>query len=157
MTHDDERPALEPLPDEPRPRWASSPAPAPPFEAASAGGTAEGPAVPAAPRAPRGAPKWETAARERLRTAIRRFRKPLSDLHGRDANEGDTRLLVTDFLCEGLGFDKFTDLTTEYQVRGEYADYGVPATGCRSRSHSPLTSTCSQKAAPPTRPTNSST
>src|SRR5206468_2478634 len=42
-----------------------------------------------------------------------------------DANEGDTRLLVTDFLCDALGFDKFSDLTTEYQVKGEFADYGL--------------------------------
>ena len=71
------------------------------------------------------APKWELDTRERLRSAIRKFSKPLSELVARDANEGDTRLLVTDFLCEGLGYDKYTDLTTEYQVRGEFADYGV--------------------------------
>lgn len=70
-------------------------------------------------------PKWEQETRERLRAAIRRFSKPLADLQTRDANEGDTRLLVTDFLCEGLGFDKYEHLTTEYQVRGEFADYGV--------------------------------
>jgi hypothetical protein len=74
---------------------------------------------------PRAVPKWETEARERLKAAVRRFSKPLSDLVARDANEGDTRLLVTDFLCEGFGFDKYTDLTTEYQVKGEFADYGV--------------------------------
>jgi len=61
----------------------------------------------------RSAPKWETEARDRLKTAIRRFSKPLADLVARDANEGDTRLLVTDFLCDGLGFDKYADLTTE--------------------------------------------
>jgi predicted type IV restriction endonuclease len=70
-------------------------------------------------------PKWEAAARERLKAAIKKYSKPLADLAARDANEGDTRLLVTDFLCEGLGFDKYTDLTTEYQVKGEFADYGV--------------------------------
>ena len=32
---------------------------------------------------------------------------------------------MTDFLCEALGFDKYEDLTTEYQVKGEFADYGV--------------------------------
>jgi predicted type IV restriction endonuclease len=74
---------------------------------------------------PRPVPKWEMEARERLKVAIRRFARPLSDLAARDANEGDTRLLVTDFLCEGFGFDKYTDLTTEYQVKGEFADYGV--------------------------------
>lgn len=71
------------------------------------------------------APKWETAARERMRTAIKRFSKPLADLVARDANEGDTRLLVTDMLCEGFGFDKYSELTTEYRVKGEFADYGI--------------------------------
>jgi hypothetical protein len=73
----------------------------------------------------RGAPKWEAEARDRLRAAVRRFGKPLADLVARDANEGDTRLLVTDFLCDGLGYDKYADLTTEYQVKGEFADYGL--------------------------------
>lgn len=73
----------------------------------------------------RTAPKWETDARDRVRAAIRRYSKPLTDLVARDANEGDTRLLVTDFLCDGLGYDKYEELTTEYQVKGEFADYGI--------------------------------
>ena len=70
-------------------------------------------------------PKWETSARERIKGAIKKFSKPLADLVTRDANEGDTRLLVTDMLCEGFGFDKYTELTTEYRVKGEFADYGI--------------------------------
>jgi Type I restriction enzyme R protein N terminus (HSDR_N) len=77
----------------------------------------------------RSGPKWQMEARERLRSAIRKFGKPLNDLLARDANEGDTRLLVTDFLREGFGFDTYEDLTTEYQVRGEFADYGVRIDG----------------------------
>lgn len=75
--------------------------------------------------APRGAPKWETDTKDQIRAALRRFSKPLQDLIARDANEGDTRMLVTDFLTMGLGYDKYSDLTTEYQVKGEFADYGV--------------------------------
>lgn len=70
-------------------------------------------------------PKWEEEARASIRTAIRRFTKPLREIVARDANEGDTRLIITDFLCEGLGYDKFDDLTTEFAVRGEFADYGI--------------------------------
>ena len=73
----------------------------------------------------RSLPKWEHEARASTRSAIRRFSKPLADLLERDANESDTRLLVTDFICEALGFDKYEDLTTEYQVKGEFAGYGV--------------------------------
>ncbi|MCU1439811.1 MAG: hypothetical protein JWP85_808 [Rhodoglobus sp.] len=70
-------------------------------------------------------PKWEIATRERVRVALKKFARPLQDLVARDANEGDTRLLITDLLCEALGYDKYEDLTTEYMVRGEFADYGV--------------------------------
>jgi len=70
-------------------------------------------------------PKWETTARERVKVSIRRYSKPLADLLARDANEGDTRLLVTDILEHALGFDKYEDLTTEYGVKGEFADYGI--------------------------------
>jgi predicted type IV restriction endonuclease len=77
------------------------------------------------PKPSTAAPKWETTARERMRAAIKRFSKPLADLVARDANEGDTRLLVTDMLCDGFGFDKYAELTTEYRVKGEFADYGI--------------------------------
>lgn len=70
-------------------------------------------------------PIWEENAKAAIKTGIRKFAKPLAELVTRDANEGDTRLLITDFLCEALGYDKFEDLTTEYAVRYEFADYGV--------------------------------
>lgn len=70
-------------------------------------------------------PKWEKNAKERIRESIKKFRSPLAELVARDANEGDTRLLVTDMLCDALGFDKYEDLTTEYLVKGEFADYGL--------------------------------
>ncbi len=76
------------------------------------------------PKKPAG-PKWEVDARDEIRAALLKFQKPLQELVNRDANEGDTRLLVTDFLCMGLGYDKYDDLTTEYAVRGEFADYGI--------------------------------
>lgn len=81
------------------------------------------------PPKPRSRPKWEETARDRIRQAIKRYSRPLADLAARDANEGDTRLLVTDFLCDGLGYDKYADLTTEYRVKGEFADFGIRMDG----------------------------
>lgn len=75
--------------------------------------------------AARTTPKWEEAARERVKAAVKKYQKPLADLIARDANEGETRLLVTDFLCDGLGYDKFSDLSMEYAVQRDFADYGV--------------------------------
>lgn len=70
-------------------------------------------------------PKWELMAIDQIHDAIKRYIKPLEALRARDANEGDTRMVVTDMLCEGLDYDKFKDLTTEYMVKQEFADYGV--------------------------------
>jgi hypothetical protein len=72
----------------------------------------------------RRAPKWEVDARDRVRVAVERLAGSLASLIGRDADEGDTRLLVTDFLCDGLGYGR-DDLITEYQAKGEFAGYGV--------------------------------
>lgn len=74
------------------------------------------------------APKWETIARDQVK-AIRSLVKPALDMRDRDANEGDTRLLVTDVLVDVLGYDKYADLSTEYQTRGEFADYGLRIDG----------------------------
>lgn len=82
-------------------------------------------AGPPRPKVLRAVPKWEQETRDRVRSYVRKFNKPLQDLVARDANEGDTRLLITDFLCDALGYDKYEDLTTEYAVKGEFADYGV--------------------------------
>jgi hypothetical protein len=71
------------------------------------------------------APRWETETRERVRAGIRKFARPLSDLIARDANEGDTRMLVNRMLTDVLGYDEFSELTTEYAVKGEFADYGI--------------------------------
>lgn len=61
--------------------------------------------------------------------ARQRFTRSCSGLLNRrmlrDANEGDTRLLVTDFLEHALGYDKYEELTTEYGVKGDFADYGI--------------------------------
>lgn len=85
--------------------------------------------TPEAKKATKAPPKWETTVKDRLKATLKKFSKPLAEIVSRDANEGDTRLLVTDLLCDGLGFDKFADLTTEYQVKGEFADYGVRIDG----------------------------
>lgn len=74
-------------------------------------------------------PKWETTAHSEVMAAVKKFSGPLQALADRDANEGDTRLLVTDLLSEGLGYDKFNDLSTEYRVKQNFADYAVRIDG----------------------------
>lgn len=77
------------------------------------------------PKAGRTAPKWEAAVLDRIKSSLKRFQKPLAGLIETDGNEADTRLFVTDFLCDALGYDKYSELCTEYRVKNEYVDYGI--------------------------------
>ncbi|MBB6171375.1 hypothetical protein HNR23_001435 [Nocardiopsis mwathae] len=70
-------------------------------------------------------PQWEAEVRARLAACVHRFSGPLSDLIARDANEGDTRMLVADFLSDALNYSKYGGLTTEYRTSGESIDYGI--------------------------------
>jgi hypothetical protein len=72
-----------------------------------------------------GIPKWEEKARERISTGIRRLAKPTQMLRDKDAAEADTRHLVTDMLVDLLGFNKYEHLTAEFNVKGDWADYGI--------------------------------
>lgn len=78
-----------------------------------------------APKKETAVPQWQAKVRERVKTQIKQYQKPLAELRARDANEGDTRLFLTDFLCDALGYDKYADMTTEYAVKAEFADYGL--------------------------------
>ncbi|KOX13998.1 hypothetical protein [Nocardiopsis sp. NRRL B-16309] len=68
---------------------------------------------------------WETPVRGRLAAAIDRLSGPLAELIERDANDGDTRLLVADFLSVGLNYSKYQELTTEYRTSGDSVDYAI--------------------------------
>lgn len=87
------------------------------------------PPVEASPSTPKGrasgAPKWETNAKTRISAGLKRLAKPTLMLKEKDAAEADTRHLVTDFLVEVLGYDKYENLTAEFNVKGDWADYGI--------------------------------
>ncbi|WP_184585316.1 hypothetical protein [Lipingzhangella halophila] len=68
---------------------------------------------------------WERQTCERLAAAMDRFSGPLAELTARDANQGDTRLWVLDFLTYGFNFSKHSELTTEYRTGGASIDYAI--------------------------------
>ena len=74
-------------------------------------------------------PKWEVDARLQIKSGLKALKKPLTDLVTKDAVEADTRLYITDFMERVLGYDKYTNLTAEYAVNGDWADYGVKIDG----------------------------
>jgi len=74
-------------------------------------------------------PKWEVNARLQIKSGLKALKKPLTDLVTKDAVEADTRLYITDFMERVLGYDKYSNLTAEYAVNGDWADYGVKIDG----------------------------
>ena len=47
----------------------------------------------------------------------------------RDVNESDTVTIVTDMLAELFGFDKYSEITSEYVIRGTYVDLAIKLDG----------------------------
>jgi predicted type IV restriction endonuclease len=73
-------------------------------------------------------PKWESDCREQIKAAVPRVATYLATFITKNAGEADTRVLVMDLL-QALGFSPYEEITQEYQVRGEYADYALQIEG----------------------------
>ena len=63
--------------------------------------------------------------RERFESGLKRLRPILQQQRDRDVSEADTVTLVKDVLSLMLGYDKYTELTGEYMIRGTYCDLAV--------------------------------
>lgn len=66
---------------------------------------------------------------ERLAVALKRFQPIISSARARDVNESDTVTIVTDLLAELFGYDKYTEITKEYAIRGTYCDLAIQLDG----------------------------
>jgi predicted type IV restriction endonuclease len=66
---------------------------------------------------------------ERITSAMKRFQPILSSAKARDVNESDTVTIVLDILAEMLGYDKYTEITKEYAIRGTYCDLAIELEG----------------------------
>ncbi len=62
---------------------------------------------------------------DRLRAAVPRFHKILTDARNRDVNESDTVTIVVDLLADVFGFDKYAEITSEQAIRGTFCDLAV--------------------------------
>jgi hypothetical protein len=65
----------------------------------------------------------------RLSGGIKRFQPILTSAKSRDVNESDTSIIVTDILSEVLGYDKYSEITSEHSIRGTYCDLATVLDG----------------------------
>lgn len=66
---------------------------------------------------------------ERLVNGMKQFVPLLQQLKDRDVSEADTVTLAKDILSEVFGYDKYTELTSEYAIRGTRCDLAVKLEG----------------------------
>jgi predicted type IV restriction endonuclease len=65
----------------------------------------------------------------RISQGLKKFQPIIAANKAKDVNESDTSTLIVDILSEMLGFDKYNDITTEHNVRGQYCDIALKVNG----------------------------
>ena len=66
---------------------------------------------------------------ERLSQGIKRFQPILTNAKSRDVNESDTVIIVTDMLSEIFGYDKYSEITSEFAIRSTFCDLATKING----------------------------
>lgn len=66
---------------------------------------------------------------ERIIAGIKRYQPILESAKTRDVGEADTVTIVKDMLADVFGYDKYSDLTSEYAIRGTYCDLATKIDG----------------------------
>ncbi|WP_210183843.1 type I restriction enzyme HsdR N-terminal domain-containing protein [Bradyrhizobium sp. DOA9] len=58
----------------------------------------------------------------RISAQLKKYQKVLETAKQRDIGEADTVTIITDFLCDALGYDKYKEVSSEHAIRGTYVD-----------------------------------
>ena len=67
--------------------------------------------------------------RRKLLSALKKYRRRFLVKKNNELDESATRILINSFLTEVLGYKSIDEVTTEYMIRGAYADYLVQLKG----------------------------
>jgi predicted type IV restriction endonuclease len=66
---------------------------------------------------------------DRIIAGLKHYQPILTEAKSRDIGEADTVTIVKDMLAGIFGYDKYTDLTSEYAIRGTYCDLALKLDG----------------------------
>ena len=66
---------------------------------------------------------------ERLIAGIKQFQPILASAKSRDVNEADTVTIIKDMLAGVFGYDKYSEVTSEFAIRGNYCDLATKLDG----------------------------
>jgi predicted type IV restriction endonuclease len=62
---------------------------------------------------------------KRVNDNIKKYQGIIANIKKRDANESDTVKVITDVLSEIFGYDKYTEITSEFAIKGTYCDLAI--------------------------------
>jgi hypothetical protein len=68
-------------------------------------------------------------AQDRLVAGLKRYQPIVGKLRERDISEADTVTVIKDMLTDMFGYDKYTELTSEQQIRGTFCDLAIRVEG----------------------------
>jgi predicted type IV restriction endonuclease len=69
---------------------------------------------------------------DRLIAGIKRFQPILFDAKKRDVGEADTVTILIAMLSEVFGYDKFSEITAEHEIKGNFCDLAIKIDGAIS-------------------------
>jgi hypothetical protein len=62
---------------------------------------------------------------ERISQGIKKYQPLLAAAKSRDVGEADTVTLIKDMLSDVFGYDKYSEVTSEFAIRGTYCDLAI--------------------------------
>jgi hypothetical protein len=62
---------------------------------------------------------------KRVNENLKKYQGVITQIKKKDANESDTVTVITDILQDIFGYDKYSDITSEYAIRGTYCDLAI--------------------------------
>lgn len=65
----------------------------------------------------------------RITNGIKRFGPIIAAAKSKDVNESDTVVVITDMLQEVFGYDKYTEITSEYNIKKTFCDLAIKVDG----------------------------
>lgn len=67
--------------------------------------------------------------KNRLNDSVKRFKPIVQRAKDKDVNESDTVAIITDILSEVFGYDKYSDITSEFAIKKTYCDLAIKIDG----------------------------
>jgi predicted type IV restriction endonuclease len=70
---------------------------------------------------------------KRVNDNIKKYQDIIVNIKKRDANESDTVTVIIDILTDIFGYDKYTEITSEYSIKNTYCDLAIIDTNKKLR------------------------